>query len=145
MIPWGSVFVVQQESRRLTWDWPRLNLSSRLFIFSSIHPSYRAPRPRLNIKTVLSTYGDFHVKDKTIPGKTVFLIETAPWYVFPFCRVLAVQSAVQLPGAPGYVCTLHQEALPVRLAVGWVPRTGTRECGAATRHGGSAARWVTGL
>ena len=46
--------------------------------------------PRLNIKTVLSTYGDFHVKDKTavrtsylnmgiaIPGKTVFLIETAP-------------------------------------------------------------------
>ena len=48
-------------------------------------------RPRLNIKTVLSTYGDFHVKDKTavrtsylymgiaIPGKTVFLIETAPW------------------------------------------------------------------
>ena len=46
--------------------------------------------PRLNIKTVLSTYGDFHVKDKTlgrlifnmgiaIPGKTVFLIETAPW------------------------------------------------------------------
>ena len=32
-------------------------------------------------------YGDFHVKDKTaifnmgiaIPGKTVFLIETAPW------------------------------------------------------------------
>ena len=46
------------------------------------------PGPRLNIKTVLSTYGDFHVKDKTavrtsymgiaIPGKTVFLIETAP-------------------------------------------------------------------
>ena len=44
--------------------------------------------PRLNIKTVLSTYGDFHVKDKTavrtsnmgiaIPCKTVFLIETAP-------------------------------------------------------------------
>ena len=25
----------------------------------------RAPGPRLNIKTVLSTYGDFHVKDKT--------------------------------------------------------------------------------
>ena len=24
-----------------------------------------APGPRLNIKTVLSTYGDFHVKDKT--------------------------------------------------------------------------------
>ena len=64
----------------------------------------RGSGPRLNIKTVLSTYGDFHVKDKTylrmvismlkirrplgrlifnmgiaIPGKTVFLIETAPW------------------------------------------------------------------
>ena len=25
----------------------------------------RWPGPRLNIKTVLSTYGDFHVKDKT--------------------------------------------------------------------------------
>ena len=24
------------------------------------------PGPRLNIKTVLSTYGDFHVKDKTV-------------------------------------------------------------------------------
>ena len=26
---------------------------------------YKDPGPRLNIKTVLSTYGDFHVKDKT--------------------------------------------------------------------------------
>ena len=26
---------------------------------------YMDPGPRLNIKTVLSTYGDFHVKDKT--------------------------------------------------------------------------------
>ena len=26
---------------------------------------YQVPGPRLNIKTVLSTYGDFHVKDKT--------------------------------------------------------------------------------
>ena len=25
----------------------------------------QSPGPRLNIKTVLSTYGDFHVKDKT--------------------------------------------------------------------------------
>ena len=25
----------------------------------------QTPGPRLNIKTVLSTYGDFHVKDKT--------------------------------------------------------------------------------
>ena len=37
------------------------------------------PGPRLNIKTVLSTYGDFHVNMAiAIPGKTVFLIETAP-------------------------------------------------------------------
>ena len=28
-------------------------------------PVVRTPGPRLNIKTVLSTYGDFHVKDKT--------------------------------------------------------------------------------
>ena len=27
--------------------------------------SNKVPGPRLNIKTVLSTYGDFHVKDKT--------------------------------------------------------------------------------
>ena len=41
--------------------------------------TFMPPGGRLNIKTVLSTYGDFHVKDKTaIPGKTVFLIETAP-------------------------------------------------------------------
>ena len=26
---------------------------------------FKLPGPRLNIKTVLSTYGDFHVKDKT--------------------------------------------------------------------------------
>ena len=35
---------------------------SSLLISRSTHP---APGPRLNIKTVLSTYGDFHVKDKT--------------------------------------------------------------------------------
>ena len=29
------------------------------------HNSVKEPGPRLNIKTVLSTYGDFHVKDKT--------------------------------------------------------------------------------
>ena len=26
---------------------------------------HKGPGPRINIKTVLSTYGDFHVKDKT--------------------------------------------------------------------------------
>ena len=33
-----------------------------VFIWVAAAPS---PGPRLNIKTVLSTYGDFHVKDKT--------------------------------------------------------------------------------
>ena len=32
---------------------------------SAIVADVMAPGPRLNIKTVLSTYGDFHVKDKT--------------------------------------------------------------------------------
>ena len=35
--------------------------NTKSHIFSSIYDS----GPRLNIKTVLSTYGDFHVKDKT--------------------------------------------------------------------------------
>ena len=55
---------------------------------------YHSPGPRLNIKTVLSTYGDFHLKIRrplgrlifnmgiAIPGKTVFLIETAPWLYY---------------------------------------------------------------
>ena len=30
-----------------------------------VHVAVKQPGPRLNIKTVLSTYGDFHVKDKT--------------------------------------------------------------------------------
>ena len=34
-------------------------------VFKLIHVSKGAPGPHLNIKTVLSTYGDFHVKDKT--------------------------------------------------------------------------------
>ena len=37
-----------------------------LFIVDSLNYHHiRYPGPRLNIKTVLSTYGDFHVKDKT--------------------------------------------------------------------------------
>ena len=31
----------------------------------AVLPRYCCAGPRLNIKTVLSTYGDFHVKDKT--------------------------------------------------------------------------------
>ena len=37
----------------------KLSISKNLLTLSSY------PGPRLNIKTVLSTYGDFHVKDKT--------------------------------------------------------------------------------
>ena len=33
--------------------------------FTSTLPQVIRPGPRLNIKTILSTYGDFHVKDKT--------------------------------------------------------------------------------
>ena len=32
---------------------------------SSYHSEFSQTGPRLNIKTVLFTYGDFHVKDKT--------------------------------------------------------------------------------
>ena len=40
--------------------WSPMNVDKRSMITWK-----RAPGPRLNIKTVLSTYGDFHVKDKT--------------------------------------------------------------------------------
>ena len=33
--------------------------------YSKLNLDMMEPGPRLNIKTVLSTYGDFHVKDKT--------------------------------------------------------------------------------
>ena len=36
-----------------------------LFWYVASFPSNQSTGPRLNIKTVLSTYGDFHVKDKT--------------------------------------------------------------------------------
>ena len=36
----------------------------RIQEYSNVEQEVR-PGPRLNIKTVLSTYGDFHVKDKT--------------------------------------------------------------------------------
>ena len=40
-------------------------ISAILFMRQSVHLSRPSAGPRLNIKTVLSTYGDFHVKDKT--------------------------------------------------------------------------------
>ena len=41
-----------------------LNSEQTLHVFSGA-TSAQEPGPRLNIKTVLSTYGDFHIKDKT--------------------------------------------------------------------------------
>ena len=43
---------------------PPLGLSLHRTL-ASLFPADMEPGPRLNIKTVLSTYGDFHVKDKT--------------------------------------------------------------------------------
>ena len=41
----------------------RINIDTN----QAVHISIKEPGPRLNIKTVLSTYGDFHVKDKMAP------------------------------------------------------------------------------
>ena len=41
----------------------RQDISTQIAKFMG--PTWGPPGPRLNIKTVLSTYGDFHVKDKT--------------------------------------------------------------------------------
>ena len=40
-------------------------ISSRFTVVAYRLSLHRSSGPRLNIKTVLSTYGDFHVKDKT--------------------------------------------------------------------------------
>ena len=39
--------------------------SGKVDTFTNVKYISLEPGPRLNIKTVLSTYGDFHVKDKT--------------------------------------------------------------------------------
>ena len=42
------------------------NIGNCMFVFVMLGSGLsETPGPRLNIKTVLSTYGDFHVKDKT--------------------------------------------------------------------------------
>ena len=43
-----------------TFSRPEVRKLFRIYFFT-----FSRPGPRLNIKTVLSTYGDFHVKDKT--------------------------------------------------------------------------------
>ena len=43
----------------------RPHIKSPLLVPANICAAVQYPGPRLNIKTVLSTYGDFHVKDKT--------------------------------------------------------------------------------
>ena len=50
----------------LYWTNPQKVISPAIFKKIRIVVSFdQGPGPRLNIKTVLSTYGDFHVKDKT--------------------------------------------------------------------------------
>ena len=45
--------------------WPHLGFR-KAFCYRAYHGTINGNTgPRLNIKTVLSTYGDFHVKDKT--------------------------------------------------------------------------------
>ena len=70
-----------------------MEISTSSWRYIWLYPKYTiigGPGPRLNIKTVLSTYGDFSLKIRrplgrlifnmgiAIPGKTVFLIETVP-------------------------------------------------------------------
>ena len=46
-------------------------------------PQTETSGPRLNIKTVLSTYGDFHVKDKTAVKDVLSLTWESPYLVRP--------------------------------------------------------------
>ena len=48
---------------KILWD---LILRFQSDILYCNSPQATEPGPRLNIKTVLSTYGDFHIKDKTV-------------------------------------------------------------------------------
>ena len=45
--------------------WHGMGTLSTLLAQLLMDSTHKGPGPRLNIKTVLSTYGDFHVKDKT--------------------------------------------------------------------------------
>ena len=65
------MFIVYKNTK-LVCVWPPL--AKIMYIIGGIHVGWvinwmntkiNPPGPRLNIKTVLSTYGDFHVKDKT--------------------------------------------------------------------------------
>ena len=40
-------------------------MKKRVIVMIDQSDFHESPGPRLNIKTVLSMYGDFHVKDKT--------------------------------------------------------------------------------
>ena len=52
---WGYIFLALTHR----------HVSSEAEILFGVAAPASPPGPRLNIKTVLSTYGDFHVKDKT--------------------------------------------------------------------------------
>ena len=53
---------VQSDHTHFGW-WDDMDVMDIILPHSSTHSQDAGPR--LNIKTVLSTYGDFHVKDKT--------------------------------------------------------------------------------
>ena len=83
----------------------------------------RYPGPGLNIKTVLSTYGISMLKIRrplgrlifnmgiAIPGKTVFLIETAPWFrLYPSHGTIG-QSFALFYHDPDFMLNLHWRKL----------------------------------
>ena len=58
-----SILNCRQASNIIWTKFENLNAPHLVLQLSLCNPLN--PGPRLNIKTVLSTYGDFHVKDKT--------------------------------------------------------------------------------
>ena len=68
-----SLLVSKNCSKYWYWtgfEWDLTSFDCRKIILDPFEPKpgqnkENSPGPRLNIKTVLSTYGDFHVKDKT--------------------------------------------------------------------------------
>ena len=59
-----KIHKVHLEKMELFAIW-KYELCTGTIFASATHITWNIQGPRLNIKTVLSTYGDFHVKDKT--------------------------------------------------------------------------------
>ena len=64
---WSNNSLFNHDYPRQLWKYITTKIYQYCFILNrSVSSVLRCPSgPRLNIKTVLSTYGDFHVKDKT--------------------------------------------------------------------------------